>query len=111
MAQWKRLIPRQFKANRKQISGHVIYIDSYGNLITNIPKQVFDTLNPGRFSLEIGRETFHRLHSNYEETDSGECFAFFNHSGLLEIGITHGSGAELLGLKLDSPVRIHFDTE
>jgi S-adenosyl-L-methionine hydrolase (adenosine-forming) len=34
----KKMIPRQFKANKKQIIGHVVRVDNYGNLITNIPK-------------------------------------------------------------------------
>jgi S-adenosylmethionine hydrolase len=107
----KRMIPRNFKATKKQITGHVIRVDHYGNLITNITKEVFETLNPGRFVIEFSRETLHHLNTTYDQVEPGDCFAFFNSLGLMEIGINHGHGADLLGLKHDSPVFIHFDTE
>ncbi len=34
----KKMMPRQIKATKKQIVGHVLRVDTYGNLITNIPK-------------------------------------------------------------------------
>jgi len=107
----KKMIPRNFKATKKQITGHVIRVDHYGNLITNITKEVFDTLNPGKFSIEFSRENLIRLHTTYDQVEPGDCFAFFNSLGLLEIGINHGHGAELLGLRHDSPIFIHFETE
>ncbi|RZS98718.1 SAM hydrolase/SAM-dependent halogenase family protein [Cecembia calidifontis] len=111
LSQIKKMIPRNFKATKKQITGHVIRVDNYGNLITNITKEVFDTLNPGRFNIEFSRETLTKLNTNYDQVEPGDCFAFFNSLGLLEIGINHGHGAELLGLRYDSPVFINFETE
>lgn len=107
----KKMIPRNFKATKKQILGHVVRVDNYGNLITNITKDVFDTLNPGRFNIEFSREILTKLNSAYDQVEPGDCFAFFNSLGLLEIGINHGHGADLLGLRHDSPVFINFETE
>lgn len=107
----KKMIPRNFKATKKQITGHVIRVDNYGNLITNITKEVFNTLNPGKFNIEFGREILTKLNTNYDQVESGDCFAFFNSLGFLEIGINYGHGAELLGLRYDSPVFINFETE
>ncbi|MFD2202092.1 SAM hydrolase/SAM-dependent halogenase family protein [Shivajiella indica] len=111
VTQMKKMIPRNFKATKKQILGHVIRVDNYGNLITNITKEVFDTLNPGKYNIEFGRESLTKLYTNYDQVESGDCFAFFNSLGLLEIGINYGHGSDLLGLKLDSPVFINFETE
>lgn len=110
LPQLKKMIPRQFKASRKQIIGHVIRVDNYGNLITNITREVFEKLNPGKFSLEFGRESLQTLHQTYDNVEAGDCFAFFNSVDLLEIGINQGHGADLLGLRHDSPVFIHFDS-
>lgn len=107
----KKMIPRNFKATKKQILGHVVRVDNYGNLITNITKDVFDTLNPGRFNIEFSREILTKLNSAYDQVEPGDCFAFFNSLGLLEIGINHGHGADLLGLRHDSPIFINFETE
>lgn len=105
----KKMMARQFKASKKQIIGYVLRVDHYGNMITNIPKEVFDKLNPGKFRIEFGRETLEDLHHNYDGVEPGDCWAFFNSLGLLEIGINHGHGADLLGLKYDSPVFIQFE--
>lgn len=107
----KKMMARQIKATKKQMVGYVLRVDNFGNLITNIPKKVFDKLNPGKFTIEFGRETLDDLHRSYGYVEPGDCFAFFNSLDLLEIGINHGHGADLLGLKYDSPVYIHFELE
>src|SRR5690554_1620667 len=107
----KRMMARQIKATKKQIVGYVLRVDHFGNLITNVPKEVFDQLNPGRFSIEFGREVIDSLQKTYHQVEPGDCYAFFNSLNLLEIGINHGHGADLLGMGYDSPVYINFDTQ
>jgi S-adenosylmethionine hydrolase len=107
---FKKMIDRQVKATKKQISGHVIHVDNYGNLITNIPKEAFDVLSRDKgFTIQFGGEKFRRLHTLYNQAEEGECFLLFNTSGLLEIGIYKGNASELLGLFYDSMVTIIFD--
>lgn len=107
----KKMMGRQFKASKKQIVGYVLRVDHYGNLITNIPKDVFDKLNPGKFEIAFGREILETIQHNYDEVEPGDCWAFFNSLGLLEIGINHGHGADLLGLKYDSAIYINFEVQ
>ncbi len=107
---FKKMTDRHVKATKKLIAGNVIRIDHYGNLITNIPKDAFETLSKGKnFTVQFGGEKFKRIHSNYNQTDQGECFLIFNSLGLLEIGIYKGNANELLGLSYDSPVNILFE--
>jgi len=104
---YKRMIGRHLRANKDQILGHVVRVDHYGNLITNITRDVFCKLSKGkRYQIIIGREPFRRVHDSINETGSGDCFLIFNSLGLLEIGINKGNAAELLGLRFDSPVKI-----
>lgn len=110
--EYVRLIGRQVKATRKQISGNVIRVDQYGNLITNIEKKVFEFLNKNNdFTIVFGRERFRKINRSYHETEAGDCFILFNSIDLLEIGINKGNAGELLGLGFDSPVHILFNTE
>src|SRR5690606_4830060 len=103
-------IPRQVKVTQTQISGNVVQVDGYGNLITNIDKQTFETLNTNNsFRVVFGREISEFVHQSYHDTDYGDCFLLFNSLGLLEIGINNGNASELLGLDYDSPVHVHFD--
>lgn len=107
---YKKMIDRQVKATKKVIAGHVIRVDNYGNLITNIPKEAFEILSKGKtYTVQFGGEKFRRILSHYNQAEEGECFLLFNSLGLLEIGIYKGNAAELLGLAYDSMVNISFD--
>jgi S-adenosyl-L-methionine hydrolase (adenosine-forming) len=103
-------VDRKFRATKKQISGNVIRVDHYGNLITNIEKEVYKILRKDRkFIIQFGRENTNKINFNYNEVDDGDCFVVFNDLGLLEIGINKGNASHLLGLKYDSPVSIIFE--
>lgn len=110
LTNFRKLMSRQPKATRAQIVGHVQRVDPYGNLITNIRKDMFDKLNPGKFTIDFGRESLSKLSKGYDQVEPGDCFAFFNSLDLLEIGIYHGQGGSLLGLKYDSVVYINFES-
>ncbi len=110
LTNFRKLMSRQAKATREQIVGHVLRVDRYGNVITNIRKDVFEKLNPGKFKISFGREELDKLHKGYDQVEPGDCFAFFNSLDLLEIGINHGHGGELLGLKYDSVIYINFQS-
>lgn len=110
MSSFKKMIDRQVKATKKQITGTVIRVDGMGNLITNIPQQAFDILSQGKvYTIQFGGEKFRRIHTQYNQAEQGECFIVFNSLGLLEIGIYKGNAAELLGLEYDSMVNIIFE--
>ena len=108
--EYVRKVDRKFRATKKQISGNVIRVDQYGNLITNIEKEVFLILRKDRrFTIRFGREVCEKINVSYGELEDGDCFVIFNDLGLLEIGINKGNASKLLGLKYDSPVNIIFE--
>lgn len=110
MSTFKKMIDRQVKATKKQITGTVIRVDNFGNLITNIPKEAFDVLSNGKaYHIQFRREKFTRIHTQYNQVEEGECFLLFNSLGLFEIGIYKGNASELLGLSYDSTVNIIFE--
>jgi S-adenosylmethionine hydrolase len=110
MPSFKKMIDRQVKATKKQITGSVIRVDEAGNLITNIPKEAFDILSKNKvYTVQFGGEKFRRIHTHYHQADQGECFIVFNSLNLLEIGIYKGNASELLGLSYDSVVNIIFE--
>lgn len=108
------LFPRQLKVTKREIAGNVIRIDHYGNLITNISKSAFETIMKiiGSKPYEVcyGKQKTRKIHSNFHEVESGDCFILFNSNDLLQIGINKGNAAELLGLKHDYPVIINFES-
>lgn len=109
---YRRLIPRKYRATKKQISGHVVRVDHYGNLITNIDEEIFNLLRKGRnYTVVIGREKVTSVNHLSNEVDNGDCFVIFNSGGKLEIGLKRGHASDLLGLGYDSPIHIIFEEE
>lgn len=107
---YKRMLGRHMKANKKQIVGHVIRVDHYGNLITNIDKTTFDILSKNKvYTIIFGRESSRRINDSVNSAEAGDIFVIFNDQGYLEIGINQGIASELLGVGYDSPVTINFD--
>jgi S-adenosyl-L-methionine hydrolase (adenosine-forming) len=103
------LINRQLRLNDHSVTGHVVHVDRYGNLITDITRDSIETIAHGRtFTIHFGRETIVRINSNYTQVDEGECSCTYNSQGLLCIGINKGHAAELLGLGFDSQVDVRF---
>jgi hypothetical protein len=110
MPTFKKMIGRSVKATKKVIAGHVMRVDNFGNLITNISKTDFDILSKNKtYTIHFGGERFRRVHTNYFQAEQGDCVLLFNSLGLLEIGIYKGKANELLGMGYDSPVNITFD--
>jgi hypothetical protein len=110
MASFKKMIGRSVKATRKIIAGHVVRVDNFGNLITNISKTDFDILSKDKtYTVQFAREKSRKINTAYYQADQGDCFLVFNSLGLLEIGIYKGRANELLGMELDSSVNITFD--
>jgi S-adenosyl-L-methionine hydrolase (adenosine-forming) len=105
----RQLLNRQLRLNDHSVTGHVIHVDRYGNLITNITRDSIDTIAHGRtFTIHFGRETIGRINPNYTQVDDGDCCCIFNAQDQLCIGINKGHAAELLGLDFDSQVDVRF---
>ena len=93
------------------IRGSVIYIDSYGNAITNISKSEFEQVKKGRsFIILFGREDemITEISEKYKDVTTAEKLAIFGENKLLQIAINKGEANKLLGLKLHEIVRIEF---
>ncbi|SMG19433.1 SAM hydrolase/SAM-dependent halogenase family protein [Arenibacter troitsensis] len=110
----------------KTISGSVIYIDNYGNVVTNIQHNTFKSIGKGRpFELHARNKKIKEIHKKYSDIINynldksqrkapGELLALFNSSGYVEIAIyksdlnTVGGASTLLGLDYRDTVIINF---
>ncbi len=95
---------------KNMIKGSVIYIDSFHNVITNVTKEFFTTVQQGRdFTLSFKRnETINKLSWHYNEVEEGEKLCMFGISDHLEIAINKGNASGLLGLGIGDSVVIDF---
>ena len=92
-----------------QIRGAVIYVDNYGNIITNVTRDLFDRVGRGRpFHLYFKRhDPVKRLSEHYNDVPIGETLCLFNAENL-EIAINMGKAAEMYGLKVEDTIQIDF---
>lgn len=109
--QLQETIPLRATIEENSITGTVIYTDSYGNVITNIKKELFERIGKNQ-SFEIYVQSKHyminKINHAYSSVISGELVAVFNSAGLLEIAINNGNAKKLLNLGLNSNIRIEF---
>lgn len=111
-----------------QINGYVIYIDNYGNVVTNISKTLFETVGKGRpFTINARSLKLKQIYNNYSEAinfsiskdkrfdDEGKKLAIFNASEYIELAVyrsnpqTSGGAATLFGLTYLDLITITFE--
>jgi S-adenosylmethionine hydrolase len=91
------------------IKGHVIYIDRYENIITNINQSLFREIGKNRkFSIVFRTYSIGKLSQSYTDVAPGEILALFDSAGMLEIAMNQGNAAGLLGLDYKDMIRIEF---
>ena len=108
------------------IIGSVIYIDNYGNVITNIQKNLFDVYRKGRaFELNARNKKITTIYNKYSDIINfeleinqrkgpGDILALFNSSTYIELAIyksdtnTVGGASTLLGLDYRDTITINF---
>lgn len=121
----KNLIPF-VNDEKNQIIGSVIYIDNYGNVITNITQKFFEEVQKTRdFEISARNHKFKKIYSKYSDivnfeieeskrNDEGKGLVVFNSSGYLEIAVyksncsTVGSASTLMGLSTMDTVTVNF---
>jgi S-adenosylmethionine hydrolase len=90
-----------------RLSGEVLRVDRFGNLITNVDRKIFDTLaQGGALEIRVGAHAVSRVVSTYADIGAGEVCALFGSSDHLEIAANGASAASELGVGRGAPVHI-----
>ncbi|HSR61578.1 MAG TPA: SAM-dependent chlorinase/fluorinase [Robiginitalea sp.] len=121
----KEFIPRVVQEGNA-IIGCVIYIDNYGNVVTNIHRSLIEAYRKGRkITLEARNKKLTEIYEQYsglinfdlpaaQRRGPGDLLALFNSAGYLELAIyksnlkTVGGAATLLGMDYRDTVLINF---
>jgi S-adenosylmethionine hydrolase len=104
------LTNRQLRLQDNRVTGHVVHVDHYGNLITNISREAVEVTGRGRVAtVKFGRETVRELRPHFAAAPPGEIVCTFDPQGCLCIAINQGHASELLGLYFDSQVDVWFE--
>ena len=89
-----------------QAKGQVLYIDHYGNILTNIPGSELAKLKVGQLLTVTlkGKSLSLPFLRTYAEAPADRPFALINSDGEFEIAINQGNAARELGIKVGDPV-------
>ncbi|WP_461533329.1 SAM hydrolase/SAM-dependent halogenase family protein [Sinomicrobium sp.] len=111
---------------QNMVTGHVVYVDNYGNVVTNISRQFFENVRKGRrFELYARNYKFEKIYLKYSDIvnfsiekplrdDDGKKLAVFNSAGFIELAMyrsnrdTVGGASSLLGLSYRDVITVRF---
>ncbi|NBL65085.1 hypothetical protein GV828_07730 [Flavobacterium sp. NST-5] len=112
--------------DKSSIKGYVIYVDRFGNVVTNISKNLFTEVGNGRkYQILFRNYSLKTILPNYSSIVNfdanpmkfyeGKELAIFNEAGFLEIAMyrsnpdSHGGASSLFGLTYRDIVTVKFD--
>ena len=102
-----RLTLPQPTATSEHVTGEVLRVDRFGNLITNIDRKTFQKLADDRgLEIRIGTHQVPRIVSTYADVSPGEICALFGSTDHLEIAANGASAAASLDLGRGAPVQV-----
>lgn len=102
-------MPLRAAIDRNVIIGSVIFIDSYGNAITNITREIFARVFDGKsFRILIRNNRYYseKISRRYSDEPVGEIVTRFNTLDLLEVSINGANLCQLFGVDTGDAVRV-----
>ncbi len=97
-------LPRPLRREDGALVGHVIHIDRYGNVVTDIDQQTIQSLSGRPLEVHIGGRSIPGLVSTYSDVEPGEFAALVGSPWKLEIARRNGNAAQALGLSIGDQV-------
>ncbi|MBN2324747.1 MAG: SAM-dependent chlorinase/fluorinase [Spirochaetes bacterium] len=94
------------ETGRDVVVGRVIYIDHFGNLVTNIPSRLVKendevSVRHGKKKTPVGKPQ-----KTYGEVGAGTCLPVTGSRGYLEIAVNGGSARDVLGIRMGDEILV-----
>ena len=95
------------EVNESRLSGLVLLVDRFGNLVTNIDRRTFETFTHGQpVALQVAGHPIAGVVATYSDIHAGEVCALFGSTEHLEFAVNGGSAATALGVERGAVVEI-----
>ncbi|GJQ59925.1 MAG: hypothetical protein D8M57_13930 [Candidatus Scalindua sp. AMX11] len=93
-------LPKPILSPGGDLTGEVIYIDHFGNLITNITSKILNRLEVKlqKLSIIAGGKRINTIGTSYTDVKEKDLLAIIGSTGFLEISVNQGSAKNLLQL-------------
>ncbi len=90
-----------------KLSGEILHIDTFGNLVSNIDEETLFRFTKKRpFVIRAGRKTIRGLKKGYWEGKKGKPIALLGSGGFLEVSVREGNAQKMLKVKRGDPIQI-----
>jgi S-adenosylmethionine hydrolase len=100
-------IARPERVDNRLITGIIVHVDRFGNLVTNIHKS--DLKDCSVRKIEVGVFPIHKLSNSYAEVPQGSPLALLGSAGYLEIAFNGDRAENRLQLGCGIKVRVSID--
>jgi S-adenosylmethionine hydrolase len=93
----------------EHITGQVVRVDRFGNLITNIDRKMLEQFAGGRpIAVTLADRDIPRIVATYADARVGELCALFGSTDHLEVAVNAGDAARELGLGRGAQARVRL---
>jgi len=97
------------KIEKHLIKGEILWVDRFGNLITNLDHNLVDEIKSKReFRIVIGKKIIRSISNSYYEGKEKEILALEGSTGYLEISVNQGSAQDVLRKKRGDRFKVEF---
>ncbi len=106
-------MPKPIHSPDGTITGEVIHIDRFGNLITNITGKIIKRIQvkSQKLSIFAGNKRIDKICTSYTDVQEKEELAIIGSSGLLEISVNRGSAQNILQLEKGDKLIVGLNDE
>jgi S-adenosyl-L-methionine hydrolase (adenosine-forming) len=102
----ERLISPSYEVSAGGIRGELIYVDSFGNCVSNIPASVMPPPGTPGVTVTCGSLAALPFVTTYGVAPEGAPLALIGSHGYLEIAVRRGNAASEFGLNSGTPVQV-----
>ena len=90
--------------------GAVLKVDNFGNVITNLEWDAFESIATQSFRLKLGRHTVRYFQATYSPAPKRQIFALRGSSGYIEVSMNQADAAKFMGVTAGDVIELSLLT-
>lgn len=102
----------KFDKATRVLTGSIVSIDRFGNLLTNIHHDLLESIIPAGsypgITITINNQTIRGLQPSYASVPKGSLLAIIGSRNYLEIAANQGNAAQILGAATNTEIRLRL---
>jgi S-adenosylmethionine hydrolase len=102
-------IPKPVTTGHQEITGEIVAVDRFGNLISNIDMEILGIEEKNRrsdFTVVVGHYPAMTISKCYRDVEIDHPLAIVGSRDCIEIAVNCGNAGEYFGLKKGDPVKV-----